>query len=222
MNGHETLKVASIGSEASSTGPVNRCEIDDDDLEDLRDVTSDVHKEKAEAIAKRESNIVFGMRLVVFIVLIASTTALAIRVHKYLDNVERDEFREEFDSAATKVFQSMGTSIDLTLGAIDALAVSFISFARATNQTWPFVTMDDFALPRHSDLQSLSTCRCITLYLVNKEPSGKTTQVSTTIGYIKVSFYRVRTLATTVLTFSSTTPREFLPSCCCARRHRFR
>ena len=93
--------------------------------------------EQAEAIAKRETNIVCGMRLVVLLVLLASAFLLAFFVYHYLKSDEQNEFQEDFFADANKVLHSIGTSLDLTLGAVDALAVSMVSYAKNTNQTWP-------------------------------------------------------------------------------------
>ena len=102
--------------------------------------------DNVEAIAKRETRVVCGLRLVVLSVLVASTILLAFGVYRYLDDAEQDAFRKEFHADATKVLQAMGARLDETLGAVDALAVSMTSHARATNQSWPFVTMPDFAV----------------------------------------------------------------------------
>jgi hypothetical protein len=39
----------------------------------------------------------------------------------------------------------MGRSLDRTLGTIDAYTASLVSSAKSSNQTFPFVTIDDFA-----------------------------------------------------------------------------
>lgn len=106
----------------------------------------DNNVDEVEAIAKRETRVVCGLRLVVLTVLVASTILLAFGVHRYLDEAEQEAFHKEFHADATKVLQAMGARLDETLGAVDALAVSMTSHARATNQTWPFVTMPDFAV----------------------------------------------------------------------------
>ena len=103
-------------------------------------------QEKVEALSRRETRVVLFLRLLVLSVLIFSTIVLAYVVHDYLKTTEEEKFQDEFDSAANKVLTSIGSNLDLTLGAIDALAVSFLSYARATNQSWPFVTLPDFGM----------------------------------------------------------------------------
>ena len=105
-----------------------------------------VNQEQAGAIAKRETRVVAGLRLVVLTVLVASTVILAMVVHSYLDNEEQKAFQESFESDANKVLRSIGITLDQTLGAVDVMAVSMLSLAAYTNQTWPFVTIPDFEI----------------------------------------------------------------------------
>lgn len=86
------------------------------------------------------------LRFLVLAVLVASTVLLALIVHRYLSNTEEEEFESEFQSDATKVFRSIGITLDQTLGAVDAMEVSMVSLAKTTNQSWPFVTIPDFAV----------------------------------------------------------------------------
>ena len=103
-------------------------------------VVNDVNRDQTEAIANRENKILFGMRLIVMAVLVCSTCLLAYFVHDYLKTTEVDEFHKEFESDAAKILQSVGSSLDLTLGSVDALTVAMVSHAKATNQSWPFVS----------------------------------------------------------------------------------
>jgi hypothetical protein len=107
--------------------------------------------EKAEAIAKRETRIVHLMRLLMFALLIVCTCLMAYFVHDYLRNAETESFEDDFTSEANKVLESIGSSVDLTLGAVDAMVVSMISYARDTNQNWP-------VSPRHKTRNVLFYC----------------------------------------------------------------
>lgn len=120
-------------------------------------------KGKAEAIANRETKVVFGMRVLVLLVLVACTVLLSYFVHDYLSTAEIDEFHEEFVSDATKVLQTFGLSLDQTLGALDAFAVATVSHARDTNQSWPFVTVPDFAI-RATKTKRLAKAAYVALY----------------------------------------------------------
>ena len=93
------------------------------------------------AIAKRETKAVCGVRMLVFGVLLCSMTAVAVLVFYALRNSEQDSFEQQFYENADKILASLGLSLDLTLGGLDALVVNMVSEAKKTNQTWPFVTV---------------------------------------------------------------------------------
>lgn len=122
---------------------------------------------KVEAIVKRETRVVRGMRLVVLLVLVASSVLLAIFVHSYLKTTEENAFRDEFHSDADKVLDSMSSTLKQTLGSVDALSVSMVSYAKASNATWPFVTLPDFAV-RSTKTRRLAKTIFMTVYMIVK------------------------------------------------------
>jgi hypothetical protein len=103
-------------------------------------------KEYEPAIARKESRAVCLIRLLFVAVLAASTVGVALAVHYYMTDVEQDEFEVQFWIDARKILESLATSVDRSLSAIDTYSVSITSTARITNQTWPFVTVPDFAV----------------------------------------------------------------------------
>jgi hypothetical protein len=97
-------------------------------------------------IAGKESRTVWRRKLLVLVVLIGSAVAVAWTTHHYISKSEIEQFRNQFEDDANKIFGAIGTSLDKTLGAYDQIAVAFVSHARFANQTWPFVTLPNFAL----------------------------------------------------------------------------
>jgi hypothetical protein len=93
------------------------------------------------AIAKRETAVVNWFRLALLVVLAASIAGVGYGVFTYINTSEHQEFEDQFDADAFKVFESIGKSLDVTIGAVDALVVSMVSFARYSNSSWPFVTL---------------------------------------------------------------------------------
>jgi hypothetical protein len=73
----------------------------------------------------------------------------------YTSGVEQQSFKDAFAIDANKVLEAIGNSLDKTMGAVDAYAVSLMSSVRATNQTWPFVYIPDFPV-RTAKVLSLS------------------------------------------------------------------
>jgi hypothetical protein len=97
-------------------------------------------------LAKRESRDVFRLRLAVLLVLVSSAVGAALAVHFYLANSEEQQFMGQFDEDAEKVLDAIGRSIDQTMAAFDSMAVTLVSTAQMTNQSWPFVTIADYAV----------------------------------------------------------------------------
>lgn len=101
---------------------------------------------QAPVIGKRETRQVAQRKLYVWIVLLVSAIATAVGAFVYIRNSEEVAYQADFQSNAHKVLEAIGKSLEQTLKSLDALTVSIVSHAHATNQTWPFVTVPDFTL----------------------------------------------------------------------------
>jgi hypothetical protein len=97
-------------------------------------------------LAKRETQDVFRLRLAVLLVLVSSAIGAALTVYFYLTVSEETQFMHQFHEDTKKVFDEIGRGIDETMSAFDSMAVTLVSTANMTNQTWPFVTMADYAV----------------------------------------------------------------------------
>lgn len=91
-------------------------------------------------LSRRESKAVCGVRMLVLGVLL-SMVAIGVYLYFDLNSGEIHSFKEQYREDATKVLASLGVSLYLTLGGLDALVVNMVSQAKASNQTWPFVTV---------------------------------------------------------------------------------
>jgi hypothetical protein len=109
-------------------------------------VSDDSPNETETKLARIETNVLFGLRLTVVIILIVSIVGVACVVHEYVKNTEETRFNDQFQNDAYKVFEAVGSTLDKSLGAFDTLSVTLVSSARALNQSWPFVTLPDFAM----------------------------------------------------------------------------
>lgn len=131
-------------------GTVNKGERDDDENE--------------EAIAKRETCFVRCMRLLVLAVMVSATAGVGYAVYWYLNKSEAGTFERDFQADSAKVMASIGTNMDLTLTALDSFVVTMLSFARATNASWPFVTFPNFEV-RASKIRALSKAVYLSNYV---------------------------------------------------------
>ena len=102
--------------------------------------------QKKDAIAKKEDTAVNYLRLVVLFVLVAAAVGVSLAVYFYLHHAEQASFEDQFESDASKIFAAIGTTLDNTLGPADALIVNVLAYAKATNQTLPFVTLPSYGL----------------------------------------------------------------------------
>jgi hypothetical protein len=116
-----------------------------------------------EPIAKNETSTVRSLKLLVLAVLVLAMVTITVGVYLFTAMEEEHDFEDSIADYTVKISASLGENIDLTLGAVDAFAVTLISFAAATNQTWPFVTIPDFAV-RGAKIRSLSSAVVLILY----------------------------------------------------------
>jgi hypothetical protein len=103
-------------------------------------------EEAPPVLAKKETAAVVRLKVIVVFVLVAFTTLVSTVVYFYLSSSEQEQFESQYHDDSRKVLQGMGISLDQTLGSFDGLAVALVSQARETNQSWPFVTVPDFAV----------------------------------------------------------------------------
>jgi hypothetical protein len=120
-------------------------------------------KKEEKQLANKETKVVGRLKIVVLLVLMFSAVGVALSVFFYVRNSELDAFEESFNSDGVKVLSSLGANLDLTMEAMDSFAVSILSYARETNQTWPFVTIPDFAI-RAGKLLTLSSAFYVNTY----------------------------------------------------------
>jgi hypothetical protein len=112
-------------------------------------------KEQNTAIAAKESRAVRWIRVVAAAVVVLSTLAVALFVFKYMSFTEKKNFTNRFNADSLKILEGIGSTFDRSMGAIDSYAVSLVSSAKQSNQTWPYVTLSDFAV-RSSKILRLS------------------------------------------------------------------
>jgi len=92
-------------------------------------------------IAKAETVAVTLWKMVVLSVLLSSALGVALAVYFYTNNAERDNFEDQFNNDATKIFEAIGSTLDISLGSVDSFVVAATSTASDSNMTWPFVTI---------------------------------------------------------------------------------
>lgn len=113
------------------------------------------------------------LAILIFFGLTAAGVLTAFCVYRsYNRRAQQNAFVNRFAEDADNMLASLGMSIDSTLGATDAFAVSMLAYAKATNQTYPFVTIGDFAVQAGKLLKN-SGAKYITTYQVVEESERK-------------------------------------------------
>ena len=100
------------------------------------------HDKKSEVVVRR-----LKTAILLFFTLTAVGVATAFFVYRSHGKRARETaFRNRFREEAYSMLANIGANLDSTLGATDAFTVSMLAQAEATNQTYPFVTIDNFAV----------------------------------------------------------------------------
>jgi hypothetical protein len=94
--------------------------------------------------SKKETKDVLHLKLFILVILIFSASTIASCVYIYITRNESAQFESKFNNDADKVLVAIGSSLHRTLGLLDSLAVTYLSYARDHNDSWPFVTLPDF------------------------------------------------------------------------------
>lgn len=123
---------------------------DDDDQQD------DDTKLENEVLATNQSKTMLVKRYkwVAVGVLLFSSIFIAAGVYCYAHNSEEVRWSNSFVSEANKLDMAIQHSMLSNMIAMDAFATDMISLAKYTKQTWPFVTIPDFAIKANKLLSS--------------------------------------------------------------------
>lgn len=109
------------------------------------------------------------LAILTFFTLTAAGVIIAFSVYRNSNKkAQHEAFKNKFHQDAKNMLASLGTSIDSTLAATDSFAISMLSEARLTNQTWPFVTISDYAV-KASKLMKNTRAKFITNYMFIQE-----------------------------------------------------
>ena len=103
----------------------------------------------------RETKVVWILKLSMVVLLTVLAIVGAAVIYFVSHDTEVTSFEEASHDHAHKVLQGLGSSIDLTLGAVDSFVVSLSNYADASNSTWPFVTLPNHAI-QFAKLRSLA------------------------------------------------------------------
>ena len=119
---------------------------------------SSVSQSKKTKICNMEQTVFFRSRKIRYVVL--STLFLlslgaAIGVYFYIWIDEKYEFRTNFDIVSNEIVTNFELSVERKLNAINTISTSITSYAITSNQSFPFITIPDYAV-RGSNVRILA------------------------------------------------------------------
>jgi hypothetical protein len=133
--------------------PTHRQDNEDDvsnssrDESNILDNASDEENDSVSCdLAKRDTKRVLHLKVLVVLFLVLSATIISVVVYTYITHNEQKQFKAKFRNDAEKVHTSIATSIQRSPGALNAIAVTLVSYANDKGIEWPFVALPDFAL----------------------------------------------------------------------------
>ena len=120
-----------------------------------------VHTNK-ERLGQAETNAVFRLRLLVFLVMLLAAFAVSVTIYLITSGAEQDDFESQFDGAASKVLETFHNVVQQRVAAISSLAVAIIAHGVDHSRDWPFVTLSSFQ-QRSSTARKLADALFVTI-----------------------------------------------------------
>ena len=144
-------------------------------------------EKQQEELAAQETRYVRRLKVIVVVALILSMIAVSLSAYFFSASQEQTDFQDQFYDDAVKVLSTMGTNLERTLLACDAFCVSITSFSKASAQTWPFVTIPDFAV-RSEKIRSLAnSVYANTYHLVQEDQREEWETYTAAVGPTQVN-----------------------------------
>ena len=94
--------------------------------------------------AEKENDRIWYIRPLLFLVLMATAFTMAALFFWYARASEHDDFEASFADLAHKLIEQFEVNSQRRVAAIESLAVTITSSAKAEGQTWPNVTLTDY------------------------------------------------------------------------------
>ena len=138
VNAPRIRSILKIPLDESSSRPSIRSfagSIDVDAYSDAHSTTDESDIPIVNAISKEATKNVFHLKILVIAILLVSASTLAGCAFSFIKRSETKQFESKFGNDAHKVLEAIGTSIDRTLGLMDSLAVTLVSYADDKNDS---------------------------------------------------------------------------------------
>jgi hypothetical protein len=98
------------------------------------------------SLGRKETKAVKVLRAAVLVLLVTMATLVCVGVYLLTRGDELKMLEQEYEDNAFRLVESFHYDLERKLGAIDSFANQITSYALDTNQTFPFVTLPNFAV----------------------------------------------------------------------------
>jgi class 3 adenylate cyclase len=106
---------------------------------------TDIEQERA-TLARKEANMVFRLKIGVFVVLVLAFLFTSMFVAEYINQDQRQNFELAFAADAGKVIEAFHKEMERQIEAVDALGVAITSHAESSREVFPNVTLPHFGV----------------------------------------------------------------------------
>lgn len=113
---------------------------------DLDDAQQKALTRQKQTLARQETRAVSFLRPLVLGSLLLTATLVAVGVYFYASIDEQDEFETGFEIHANEIIESFHDAVEQRLGAIGTLSDDITTYAQDLKETFPFVTVSNFAV----------------------------------------------------------------------------
>lgn len=97
-----------------------------------------------DALGTTETRLVHFLRLVFGVILVAATTLVAAGMYRLTKHDEQVRFESHVRVQSARIAQTIHRGVSERIEALDSMASTITSIAKATDQEFPFVTIPDF------------------------------------------------------------------------------
>ena len=103
-----------------------------------------IAQKERQTLARNETRAVNSLRILFFIFLFITAALVCFGVYYFTSKDQQDDFENEFQAQAIRIMEQFHDSVEQTLQTMDSMSVATTSFAKATSQKFPMVTIPDF------------------------------------------------------------------------------
>jgi len=129
----------SRNGEAAANGRMNV-------LKDQQQLQSPSAKDEAAALAAKQTKGINILRFVTLILLLSIAILASVGVYFHTEHSEKKRFEDDYTTNARLIIDSFHDSVERKLGAINVMADAITSYALSSGETFPGVTLPNFAV----------------------------------------------------------------------------